>query len=92
MSEVQTAENTASLERLIVGRVVSDVNDKTIVVMAERKIRHPKYGKYIKRSTKIHAHDPNNDARMGYLVSIKESRPYSKKKTWQLVEILERTE
>ena len=72
------------------GKVVSDKMDKSIVVLIERRVKHPIYGKYVKRSTKLHAHDETNECKMGDTVTIKESRPYSKKKTWELVNIVER--
>ncbi len=72
------------------GRVVSDKMDKSITVMIERKVAHPLYGKYVKRSTKLHAHDEKNECKLGDLVCIEECRPISKSKSWRLVEILER--
>jgi small subunit ribosomal protein S17 len=72
------------------GRVVSDKMDKTITVMIERKVRHPLYGKYIKRSTKLHAHDENNECQEGDLVSVVETRPISKNKTWRRVKVIEK--
>lgn len=77
--------------RTITGRVVSDKMDKTIAVSVERTIKHPVYGKYMKRSTKIFAHDEKNQCQEGDLVSITSSRPISKQKTFTLVEVLERT-
>ncbi|WP_113908038.1 30S ribosomal protein S17 [Aliidiomarina celeris] len=76
--------------RTLQGRVVSNKMDKSIVVAIERKVKHPIYGKYIKRTTKVHAHDENNTCREGDLVSIKETRPVSKTKSWALVDVLER--
>jgi small subunit ribosomal protein S17 len=76
--------------RTATGRVVSDKMDKTITVLIERKEKHPIYGKYVKRSTKLHAHDESNECGMGDLVTIKETRPYSKSKSWALVTIEER--
>lgn len=76
--------------RTVTGKVVSDKMDKTVTVMVERSVPHPLYGKYVRRSTKLHAHDESNDARMGDTVTIQESRPLSKTKTWKLVEIVER--
>ena len=76
--------------RTVTGKVVSDKMDKTITVLVERREKHPLYGKYIKRSTKLHAHDEKNECRMGDLVTIAESRPLSKTKTWSLVRIEER--
>ena len=67
------------------GVVVSDKMDKTVTVLIERKEKHPIYGKYIKRSTKIHAHDENNSFKMGDNVKITETRPYSKTKSWKVV-------
>ncbi len=66
------------------GTVVSNKMDKTITVMVERRVKHPIYGKYIKRSNKIHAHDPENVCQEGDLVTIEETRPISKSKTWKL--------
>ncbi|NDC32047.1 MAG: 30S ribosomal protein S17 [Bacteroidetes bacterium] len=74
--------------RTVTGKVVSDKMDKTIVVLVERSVRHPKYEKIIKRRTKLHAHDENSSAKMGQMVKIQECRPISKTKTWKLVEIL----
>ncbi|MFU8837918.1 MAG: 30S ribosomal protein S17 [Thiohalomonadaceae bacterium] len=85
MSE-QVVKNTRSE----VGRVISDKMDKSITVLIERKVPHPIYGKYVKRSTKLHAHDESNECKEGDLVSIEECRPLSKTKSWRLVEILER--
>lgn len=76
--------------RTVTGRVVSNKADKTITVLVERRVQHPIYGKFMKRSTKMHAHDESNDCQMGDLVVIRESRPYSKQKTWALVNIVER--
>lgn len=76
--------------RTLQGRVVSNKMDKSIVVAIERRVKHPLYGKYIKRTTKVHAHDENNTAHEGDLVSIRETRPVSKTKSWALVDILER--
>lgn len=73
-----------------VGRVVSSKMEKTITVAVERKVKHPLYGKFLKKTTKFHAHDKNNSAGEGDLVRIEETRPLSKTKRWRLVEILER--
>ncbi|MCL6232356.1 MULTISPECIES: 30S ribosomal protein S17 [Acinetobacter] len=75
--------------RTLTGKVVSDKMDKSIVVLIERRVQHPLYGKLIRRSTKLHAHDENNVAKVGDVVSIKESRPMSKTKSWTLVEVVE---
>ncbi len=76
--------------RTLTGLVVSDKMDKSAVVKVERKVRHPLYGKYIRRSTKLHIHDENNECRAGDTVSIRECRPLSKTKSWTLVEIVDR--
>ena len=75
--------------RTLTGKVVSDKMDKSIVVLIERLVQHPLYGKSIRRSTKLHAHDENNTAKTGDVVTIKESRPISKTKSWTLVEVVE---
>ncbi|WP_269914515.1 30S ribosomal protein S17 [Acinetobacter sp. HY1485] len=74
--------------RTLTGKVVSDKMDKSIVVLIERQVQHPLYGKLIRRSTKLHAHDENNTAKTGDVVTIKESRPISKTKAWTLVEVV----
>ncbi|MDT0595621.1 30S ribosomal protein S17 [Glaciecola petra] len=76
--------------RTVQGRVVSNKMDKTITVMIERTVKHPIYGKFIKRSTKLHAHDEANVCQEGDLVSVTECRPLSKSKTWMLVDVLEK--
>lgn len=76
--------------RTVTGRVVSDKMDKTITVLVERRVAHPIYGKYVKRTTKLHAHDEGNESKMGDTVSIEECRPLSKSKSWRLVKIVER--
>ena len=81
---------TATVKRSKVGRVVSDKADKTVTVKLERLVKHPLYGKYIKRSTKVHAHDEDNRCGQGDLVKIAECRPFSKTKSWRVVEIMER--
>jgi small subunit ribosomal protein S17 len=78
--------------RTVVGKVVSDKMDKTIVVEVERKIKHPLYGKYIRRSSRMYAHDDSNTGKMGDLVLIANSRPISKTKHWTLVQVLEKAE
>jgi len=82
------SENAAKL-RTISGRVVSNKMDKTITVLVERVVKHPVYGKYIKRSTKLMAHDEQNLCQEGDVVSITSCRPFSKNKTFKLVQILE---
>ncbi len=71
--------------RILTGVVTSNKADKTITVKIERKVKHPLYGKVIKRATKVHVHDENNIATIGDIVSVKECRPFSKTKTWVLV-------
>lgn len=73
------------------GVVVSDKMNKSIVVLVERRVQHPKYGKFVKRSSKIHAHDEQNTCRTGDVVTIQESRPISKMKRWKLMEVVSRT-
>jgi small subunit ribosomal protein S17 len=80
----------ATNTRTVTGRVISDKMDKSITVLVERKVAHPIYGKYVKRSTKLHAHDEQNECNMGDTVSIEECRPISKSKTWRLVKVLEK--
>ncbi|AAU26435.1 TPA: 30S ribosomal protein S17 [Legionella pneumophila] len=80
--------NSESNARTMIGKVVSDKMDKTIVVMIERTVKHPKYGKIMKRRTKLHAHDENQVCRVGNTVKIRESRPLSKTKSWVLVEVI----
>ncbi len=77
------------LQRTKSGVVTSDKMNQTVTVMIERKIKHPLYKKYIKKSTKIHAHDPDNKCQQGDLVKIVECRPISKTKSWKVVEIVE---
>jgi small subunit ribosomal protein S17 len=78
------------VKRTIAGRVVSNKMNKTIVVLLERKVPHPKYGKYVTRRTKLFVHDEQNSCQLGDWVSIQEGRPLSKNKNWALVEILEK--
>ena len=78
------------LSRSQVGRVISNKMDKTVTVLLERQVKHALYGKYIKRSTKVHAHDETNDCGEGDLVKIIDGRPLSKCKSWRVIEILER--
>lgn len=73
--------------RTLKGKVTSDKMDKTITVLVERFVKHPKYGKFVRKSTKVHAHDANNIAQIGDQVTIQESRPISKNKSWILVSV-----
>ena len=79
-----------NLARTLTGKVVSDKMDKTITVLIERRVKHPLYGKYVSKSSKLKAHDENNDCKIGDTVTIAESRPLSKTKSWSLVNIEER--
>ena len=79
------------VHRTIVGRVVSDKMDKTVSVAIERLIKHPVYGKYIRRTSKILAHDAANECKLGDRVAISECRPISKNKSWSVVNIVERS-
>ncbi|KZN12474.1 30S ribosomal protein S17 [Marinomonas sp. TW1] len=76
--------------RTATGKVVSDKMDKTITVLVERTEKHPLYGKFVRRSTKLHAHDESNECQIGDTVKIVETRPYSKSKTWNLVQVVEK--
>ena len=94
MAETQTSAVSAPADgksrRLVTGVVTSNKMDKSITVLVERRVQHPIYGKIIRRSTKLHAHDENNDCAIGDLVTIRECRPISKTKTWVLTGIVER--
>lgn len=83
-------QNAANKVRTLTGRVISDKMDKSIKVLIERKVKHPLYGKFIKKSTKVLAHDEDNTCGMGDLVTIAESRPFSKNKSWILENIVEK--
>lgn len=78
--------------RSLTGRVTSNKMDKTITVAIERLVKHPLYGKYIRRTTKLHAHDENNECREGDLVAIRQCRPLAKTKAWTLVEVVKRAQ
>lgn len=88
MNKIEIAKTKAS--RTLQGEVVSNKMSKTIVVLVVRKVKHPIYGKYIQKSTKVHAHDENNECKEGDKVIIAESRPISRHKSWRLVKIIER--
>lgn len=81
--------DTEKRTRVATGKVVSNKMDKTITVLIERRVKHPVYGKYITRSSKIHAHDEENACGMGDTVTVAETRPISKSKTWKLLEVVE---
>ncbi len=78
------------VQRTLTGAVTSSAMDKTVTVMIERRIKHPVYGKYITRSTKLHVHDENNECGKGDVVVIEQCRPMSKTKSWNLVSIVEK--
>ena len=86
--ETKTAE--AKSRRTVVGRVVSDKMDKTVSVAIERLVKHPVYGKYIRRTTKLMAHDEKNECKTGDRVTISECRPIAKNKSWRVVDVVER--
>ncbi|MFZ1686995.1 MAG: 30S ribosomal protein S17 [Flavobacteriales bacterium] len=90
MSTETTTTVDRNLRKERVGIVISDKMTKSITVMVERRVMHPKYGKFVKRSSKFMAHDENRDAKVGDTVKIAETRPMSKLKCWRLVEIVER--
>ena len=75
-------------KRILIGTVVSDKTDKTVTVLVERKVKHPLYGKIIRRSKKYHAHDEDNAFKTGERVRIEETKPYSKTKTWKVLDRL----
>ena len=85
------SENTESKTlRTVEGRVVSNKMDKTVTVLVERQVKHPLYGKYIKRSSKLHAHDADNACKEGDVVRVTEIAPMSKTKNWRVVEVITR--
>jgi small subunit ribosomal protein S17 len=86
-----SANTSQDVDRSRIGRVVSNKMDKSITVLVEWKVKHPIYGKYMRRSSKLHAHDENNECSIGDKVSISECRPISKTKTWRLVSVVEKT-
>jgi len=79
-------------KRTLIGTVISNKMDKTVTILIERKVKHPLYGKYIKRSTKLHAHDETNQCNEGDVVEIVSCRPISKSKSWNIVNVLEKTQ
>ena len=90
MSDTDLQENLKQRTRTVTGKVISNRMDKSITVRIDRRVTHPVYGKIMKRSTKIHAHDANNECSIGDEVTIKEVRPISKTKSWSLVSVDER--
>jgi len=92
-TEADTSSNSESLHRRgLPGTVISNKADKSITVLVERRVLHPLYKKFIQRSTKLYAHDENNECNQGDKVLIEECRPISKSKSWRLVEVVERAE
>jgi len=83
-------DEVAKTQRSIIGRVVSDKTDKTRTVLVERKVRHPLYGKFIRRSTRLYVHDEGNESRLGDTVRVRECRPLSRLKRFALVEVVSR--
>ena len=88
--ETKVAGEAAGKLRTLTGRVVSNKMQKTIAVEIERLVKHPQYGKYIRRTTKLLAHDENNESREGDTVTITPCRPMSRRKSWRLVKVVER--
>ena len=86
MSETQKSQRT------IEGRVVSNKMQKTVTVLIERQVQHPLYGKIVRRSTKVHAHDENDECKEGDVIRIAETRPLSKTKNWRVVKVVTRAE
>jgi small subunit ribosomal protein S17 len=85
MNEQQAADN-----RTLQGRVVSDKMDKSVTVMIERRVKHPIYGKFVRKSTKVHAHDENNECQVGDVIVVEQCRPLSKTKKWRFIKLIER--
>ena len=86
-----TEDKAEKVQRTLTGSVTSSAMDKTATVMIERRIKHPIYGKYITRSTKLHVHDENNECGQGDVVVIEQCRPISKTKSWNLVKVVEKS-
>jgi small subunit ribosomal protein S17 len=89
-ADMAEAKQTEKVVRSVTGRVVSDKMDKTVTVLVERSVKHPLYGKVMRRSNKFHAHDETNECREGDLVVIEEGRPLSRTKTWRVSKIVEK--
>lgn len=90
MNEETKAPESKTTQRTVVGRVVSDKMNKSVSVSIERVIKHPVYGKYVRRTSKVMAHDETNDCKTGDLVAIRECRPISRNKAWKVVDVVER--
>ncbi|WMY97286.1 MAG: 30S ribosomal protein S17 [Arsenophonus sp.] len=86
-----TNNNKKNNNRILQGRVISNKMQKSIVVAIERIVKHKLYGKYIRRKTKLHAHDENNECKIGDIVKIYETKPISKKKSWKLMNIVKKS-
>jgi small subunit ribosomal protein S17 len=87
VAEISKPNKNRSLRRRLTGTVVSNKMDKTVTVKIERRVKHPLYGKYVRKTTKLHAHDENNECVEGDMVIVEEHRPISKTKTWQVISI-----
>lgn len=83
-------EQQADANRTLQGRVVSDKMDKSVTVLVERRVKHPLYGKFVRKSTKVHAHDENNECQVGDKVVVEQCRPLSKTKKWRFIRLIER--
>ncbi|MEO0424341.1 MAG: 30S ribosomal protein S17 [Pseudomonadota bacterium] len=90
MSDANDTATDSKVVRTVQGRVVSNKMDRTITVAIERRVKHPLYGKFVRQTTKLMAHDQDNDCQIGDVVQIRECRPMSKHKSWQLVNVVER--
>jgi small subunit ribosomal protein S17 len=90
MANVTATQAADKSARMLTGTVVSNKMNKTISVSVERLVKHPTYGKYVRRTTKLLAHDENNECRAGDTVAITECRPLSRHKSWRLVRVIER--
>ena len=86
----ETKKDEVKAQRTVIGRVVSDKMDKTVSVAIERLVKHPVYGKYIRRTSKLMAHDENNECKTGDRVTISECRPIAKNKAWRVIDVVER--
>jgi small subunit ribosomal protein S17 len=90
MSDIQNTADQAKAERTLTGRVTSNKMNKTIAVEIQRLVKHPTYGKYIRRTTRLLAHDEKNESKEGDTVTITPCRPLSRRKSWRLVRVVER--
>jgi len=90
MIDENTSAESTGTNRTLAGRVISNAMDKTITVLVERRVKHPIYGKFMRRSTKVHAHDEDNVCNPGDWVRVEQCRPLSKSKSWRLLEVVEK--